>query len=138
MTRLAETLRVLSSQPRRVFLLDGLGALVSTLALVAVVIPLQPYFGLPRDLLWKFASVAAVFSAYSLTCAQVLRENFRPFMAVIALSNSVYSLATMGSLYSHRVAVTPLCVLYFMLEVMIVAALVSLEIRTIRRVSPRV
>lgn len=114
-------------------MLDGCGALLSVLALVGVVIPFQPHFGLPSSLLWTFASVATGLAAYSLSCSQLLRDGFRPYLAGIACANSAYCLATISALLWHREAVTALAVIYFSLEAAIIAALVALEVETIRR-----
>lgn len=129
-----DSLKSLPSHPRRVFLLDGSGALLSVVALMAVVIPLQPSFGLPLGLLRALASVATVLAAYSLCCSLGLRKNFRPFLLGIASANTAYCLVTMSALAWHRLEITGLCLLYFSLETLVIAALVALELETARRV----
>jgi hypothetical protein len=41
--------------PRNVFLLDGIGALVSSLLLVVLLAPFESFFGMPSDYVYQLA-----------------------------------------------------------------------------------
>jgi hypothetical protein len=60
--------------PRTLFLVDGVGALVTAL-LVGVVLPtLGEHIGTPKPVLRALALTAAVLAAYLLTCAAATTE----------------------------------------------------------------
>ncbi len=126
------SLKMLLANPAKLFLLDGLGAVLSTILLWAWVIPFQPSIGMPLETLRIFASIAPVLAVYSLTCYRLVK-NYRPYLTVIATANSAYCLATLVSLLWHRKSMTVLGTAYFLLEILVVSLLVNLEYRAARR-----
>lgn len=126
-------LTTLPSRPRTLFLVDGLGALLSLVLLLGLLLPNHKALGLPEPLLQLFAIIAAALSAYSLTCSRLAPSNHRPLMAILATANASYCLLTLSALYLRRQRVTPLGLLYFTGEVAIIAGLVFLEIASARR-----
>lgn len=116
------------NHPRRLFLLDGIGALIS-----AVLLTQLPGLGLPAATIRTLAGLASVCAAYSLTCAQfVTLGNYRPYLAAVALANTGYCVVTLGTLVRHRASVTPLGVTYLLLEILVISLLVCLEFRAVR------
>lgn len=52
----------------KLFLIDGIGALITALLLSQVLARYESVFGMPASLLYVLAGVAACFAVYSLTC----------------------------------------------------------------------
>jgi len=71
---------------RRLFLIDGIGALVSAVMLGLVLTVWAPVFGMPRRVLIPLALVAAGFAIYSLTCS--VRTHDPKFLFAIAVANT--------------------------------------------------
>ncbi len=119
-------------RPRTLFLLDGVGALVTAL-LVGVVLPrLGEYIGTPRPVLRALALTAAVFAAYSLACAALQPTRWPGYLRGIALANAGYCAVTAAVLIRFRATLHPLDWIYFAGEIVVVGALVTLELRVAR------
>jgi FtsH-binding integral membrane protein len=122
----------LARSPRALFLVDGVGALVTAL-LVGVVLPtLGEHIGTPRPVLRALALTAAVFAAYSLTCAATRPTRWPGYLRGIALANAGYCLVTAALLIRFSATLQALDWLYFVGEIVVVCALVTLELRVAR------
>jgi hypothetical protein len=129
-------IRVLS--PRALFLVDGVGALVTAL-LVGVVLPtLGELIGMPRPILRALALTAAVYAAYSLTCAAMRPTRWPACLRAIALANVGYCLVTAAVLGRFAAALHVLDWLYFVGEIVLVGALATWELRVARAATPEV
>jgi hypothetical protein len=70
-----------------VFLIDGLGALVSAL-LLGVVLPFfQDHLGMPLPIFYGLAALAATFCIYSLSCFFLVRTHQRKWLQAVMLAN---------------------------------------------------
>ncbi len=118
--------------PRTLFLVDGAGALVTALVVGAVLPGLGEHIGMPRPVLRALALTAAVFVAYSLTCAAMRPTHWPGYVRGIALANAGYSLVTAAVLVRFRAGLQVLDWLYFVGEIVVVCALVTLELGVAR------
>lgn len=109
--------------PRLLLLVDGLGALLSALLLVAL-----PQLGIPAHTLRRLALAATVMASYSLTCCLTHRTG-RIYLGAIATANAVYCLTTIAVVIWHRTTLTPFGFLYFLGEIIIISQLIRLEYR---------
>lgn len=126
---LSSIIQKLIANPRQIFLLDGVGALVSAAFLLGILVPFQAAFGMPEKNLYQLAGVASVFALYSMTCYFRISERWRSFLRVIAVCNTLYCLATAALVVYWYQSLTALGVLYFVLEMLVILALVSLEFK---------
>lgn len=118
--------------PRTLFLVDGVGALVTAL-LVGVVLPaLGEHIGTPRPVLRALALAAAVYAAYSLTCAVTRPTRWPGDLRGIALANAGYCLVTAAVLIRFTAVLHVLDWLYFVGEIVVVGTLATLELRVAR------
>lgn len=118
--------------PRTLFLVDGVGALVTAL-LVGVVLPtLGEHIGTPRPVLRALAMTAAVLAAYSLTCAATRPKRWPGYLRGIALANAAYCVVTAAFLIRFSATLHALDWLYFVGEIVVVCALVTFELRVAR------
>jgi hypothetical protein len=118
--------------PHTLFLVDGAGALVTAL-LVGVVLPrLGEHIGTPRPVLQALALAAVVLAAYSLTCAATRPRRWPGYLRGIALANAGYCMVTAAVLIRFAAALHVLDWLYFVGEIVVVGALVTLELRVAR------
>lgn len=115
--------------PNRLFLIDGLGAVLSALMLGGVLAHWEPVFGMPKPELYVLAGIAVVFAVYSLLCSWRLKGNWRPFLLGIGFANFFYCGLTLGLVIWHWDSLTLLGILYFIGESLIVLSLVSIELK---------
>jgi hypothetical protein len=118
---------------RRLFLIDGIGAILTALLLSQVLARYESLFGMPAHLLYILAGIAACFALYSLTCFWRVRDGGAPFLKAIAIANTLYCAATLGLVVYRFDTLTWLGVSYFVGEVLVVMALVSVELRAARK-----
>ncbi len=86
---------------RRLFLIDGIGAIVTALLLSQVLARYESVFGMPAQLLYILAGIAACFALYSLTCFWRVQDGGAPFLKAIAIANTLYCVATLGIVSYH-------------------------------------
>ena len=123
---------LIAVKPKNLFLIDGIGALTTAALLYFVVGRWDSLFGMPSDIVSLLAFIALGFAAYSMVCFLSIPRQWKRFLALIATANSLYCVATLTLCILHRDAVTALGWAYFLGEIAIVMALVTLEFRTAR------
>ena len=114
---------------RNIFLLDGLGAVVSCLFLGLVLPALQPYIGMPLFVLYGLAALAFSFALYSLSCYYFADHNNPKWLLGIITLNLSYCLLSLILLMRFWGLLTPFGATYFIAEKLIVLGIVSLEWR---------
>lgn len=122
-------LKTLTTNPKTIFLIDGLGALLTAIMLGFVLTNFEVYFGMPRSVLHCLAVVACVFMLYSLACYVFLKNRWRTFLSIIMVANLLYCGLTiiLASYFYSRL--TPLGIAYFLLECLVILGFVWLEKR---------
>jgi hypothetical protein len=118
---------VLVKNPRKILLIDGLGALLSSLLLL-VVASFETVFGMPKQVFYLLIPLAIIFTINSLTCYYLKVSNWR-ILYVIATANLSYCLLTLVLVFYHWQGMTWLGIWYFFSELAIVLLISSLEIK---------
>jgi phosphatidylserine synthase len=116
-------------QPKQLFLIDGLGALVSAIMLGIVLVMFESHFGMPKNILYWLAGLAAVFAVYSLTNYFRFGENWRLFLRIIAIVNLLYCALTAVLVVQHVQELSILGIAYFIGEMIIVITLAMIELK---------
>ena len=112
---------------KKLFLIDGLGALVTAFLLSQVLARFESVFGMPREILWVLAGMAGCFAVYSFLCHLFIEENGKPYLKGIAVANTVYCITTLGLVIYLNESLTYLGLAYFIGEIIILLILVRLE-----------
>ncbi len=115
---------------KNIFLVDAFGALVTFLLLNQVVARFTGFFGMPTQIALILSFVAAAFAAYSFICHISAPGNPGPFLAIIAIANTLYGIATTILLMTLPLQIPGY--IYFIGEIGIIALLVSYEVWIIR------
>jgi len=113
--------------PKNLFLLDGIGALVSAFLLGVVLVKFQNIIGMPVNVLYFLAALPCCFVLYDLYCYFQFNENWRSFMKGIAFANLMYCVISITSLFLHSHLLTTLGIAYFVGELIILFFLVCIE-----------
>lgn len=122
-------LRKLTSNPKELFLIDGIGALVSILFLGVVLVWLEDKIGMPKNVLYILASLPIFFAIYSFSCYFFLKNNWKPFLKGIAILNLLYCFLTIGLLFFLDHNLTFLGWTYFIIELIILGFLIAIEFK---------
>ncbi len=110
-----------------IFLIDAIGALLTAFFLFGVLATFEVYFGMPSKVLYLLAGIACCFSIYSISCYLLIKENWKPFLIVIIISNTIYALLSIGFIIAHSDKLTKIGFLYFSLEIIIIGLIVIME-----------
>lgn len=130
---MSEIIKRLIRNPKTLFLVDSLGALVTALILFAILKNFYNYFGMPQTLLAYLSMIAVVFCLYSMSCFILVKDNWQPFLRVISYANLLYCCLTLSLLVYYYQSITIFDVTYFIAEIISVCGLVFIELKAVRK-----
>ena len=122
-----------NDNPRTIFLIDGIGAIVSAVMLGIVLPLLQDLIGMPTEVLYYLASAAVMFAIYSLSCALIVPIKWPTFLRIIAFVNLTYCAVSVGLVYHYYPQLTKLGMAYFTIEKLIVIYIVMMELKAAKK-----
>lgn len=128
-----ENILLFITKPKSLFLLDGFGALLTTLLLFFVLRTFNDFFGLSKNTLEYLAALALVFSIYSVSCYFFVRTHWKSFLKIICTANILYCILTIGILFYHYQNISIFGIAYFLGEIAVIAGIVFLEIKAIKK-----
>jgi hypothetical protein len=114
------------SNPRRLLFIDAVGAMVTASITALVLAAERVPTGLPPNLLYVLAGVAALFAAISMS-GVLFSPRPQHFLRLIAIANLSYCGATVIICAIHFGSLTIWGGIYFPIEVVIVVALATWE-----------
>lgn len=115
---------------KRLFLIDGCGALLSAVMLSLVLTSLHEYIGMPKSILLWLGGVALLFAIYSFGCYKFLNSGHAYFLRGIAMVNFLYLLTTLSLVVIFWSELTHLGMAYFIVESGVILGLVVLELKS--------
>ena len=116
---------------KRLFLIDFSGALISTFMLGVLIPKFNHFIGMPISILYPLAFTAFIFAIYSGFCFLKIKKNWKPFLTIIAICNLIYCCITLILVIQQHEQLSILGFIYFIIEMIIITALVILEYKTI-------
>ena len=127
-----------NSNPKKLFLIDGLGATISAVLLGIVLTRLVSFIGIPESTLYFLAVIPSLFAIYDFYCYLKIENKIGIFLKTIGIANLVYCCLSVGLAIYHRATITHLGWMYVLIEVMIVGLLAYVEMKVAKRLSKRV
>lgn len=121
---------LLTTNPKQLFLIDGIGALVSALFLGVVFVQLESAIGMPKNILYGLALAPCFFAMYSFGCYFFVKSSRSPYLKFIAICNLLYCCTTIWLVYGNYENLTSLGLFYFIVELIVILILVGIEIRS--------
>lgn len=115
--------------PKKFFLIDSIGALLSAFLLGVVLTRFEDTFGMPQKVLYWLSFMACVFSAYSFFCYIGIKGNWKPYLKIISVVNLLYCCLTMTLVIYFFQKLTVPGMLYFILEIIVVTILALIELK---------
>lgn len=113
--------------PKKLFLLDGIGAAMTAILLYAVLPSFKEYIGMPQAVLNLLSLIACIYAFYSLTCYFIAGSNWRFLLKIIAIANLFYCSLTATLVVTHYAQLTGFGILYFVVEIIIISSLAAIE-----------
>ncbi len=114
---------------RKLFLLDGFGALLSAVLLGVVLVKLNAYFGIPVATLYFLAVLPCFFAVYDFYCYFKMKKDLGKFLKGIAIINLLYCCLSLALAFYHYQEILYLGWIYIVVEIIIVVALSIIELR---------
>lgn len=121
--------RILLTQPRKIFLFDALGAIVSLLLLLGLVAGFDNFFGISKPVLYKLAFIPLLFALYSMSCYFINPKQWQVNLKIIAIANILYVCITLGLAFYYFGTISVLGIVYFMAEIVVLILLSRFEWR---------
>ena len=118
----------LAEKPKTLFLIDCLGAMLTTFFLFVLMRQFNEYFGMPKTILTYLSVIAICFCIYSTACLLFLNGRWTPFIRVIGIANLLYCALTMGLLIKYYPLLTIIGAVYFLIEIVIICGLAYIEL----------
>ena len=115
--------------PKQLFLIDGLGALLSALLLGVVLVRLEGCFGIPPPTLYLLAVFPCCFAAYDYYCYSNAEQHCKIQLTRIATANLLYCCLSIGLAIYHSNTLTLWGWSYLLGELIIVITLAIIELR---------
>lgn len=118
----------LSSQPKALFLLDGIGALTTALLLFFVLGNFSDQIGMPQQIVTLLSGLALCFCCYSMACFFLVKKKWKSTLYGIGTANLLYCVVTISLSIFHFSRLTGIGLAYFLGEAGIIGGLACLEL----------
>ena len=120
--------------PKKIFLIDGAGALLTALTLIFAPVLLPGIFGLPQAQTMLLGSIAVCIAVYSLyNYVRFNPTRWKLLLRIIALANLAYCLLSLVVLLYFYKQVTVIGWIYFTGEIAIIISLFLWEMNILNR-----
>lgn len=134
---LKKIIQQLTERPKLLFLVDSLGALITTFFLLVVLRNFNEYFGMPKIIVNYLCIIASFLCIYSATCFLLLKDNWISYIRVVTIANLLYCILTIGVIIFHYPVLTTIGVSYFITEIIIICSLVYIEFNVASSIKKR-
>ena len=130
---LQNAINQVQTNPKKLLLLDGIGAIVSAFLLGIVLTQLNDLVGIPIPTLYFLAFLPCLFAIFDFYHYQKNNNQVATPLRIIAILNLLYCCLSIGLGIYHFETITFLGWFYIVVEVMIVVGIAVWEIRVAGR-----
>ncbi|MCX2764811.1 hypothetical protein [Aquimarina muelleri] len=114
---------------KKIFLIDGIGAVLSAFLLGVILVRFEHHFGMPIPTLYFLSIFPCLFALYDLICYLLSSEKGTVLIKIIAFLNIAYCFISISSVFKHHQSLTSLGLIYFILELAIIILLITMELK---------
>jgi hypothetical protein len=136
--RIQQIISQLAKTPKKIFLIDAIGAFLTALLLFAVLRTWNEYIGMPKKTITILSAIALIFCFYSTFCFLINNRNRRFFLKIIIVSNLLYCCLTLGLLIYNFQKMTIIGVIYFGVEIIIISVLIFIELAILKSIEQNI
>ena len=115
--------------PKKLFLIDAMGALLSAFLLGVVLVKFKNLFGVPVSVLYLLTLFPVIFAVYDILCYLKTKNNLKLFLKTIAYLNILYCFVSVVILLNRYKQITFLGYSYFLVEILIILTLANFQIK---------
>ncbi len=112
---------------RKIFLIDGIGAVITLLMLTLVLVQYKDLVGMPVNILYVLGAIAGCFAVYSFSCYMSPQRHLPTLLLGIATANALYCLSTFVLVIYLWQKLSWLGIAYFLGEIALLIGLVWVE-----------
>ncbi|NLR93794.1 MULTISPECIES: hypothetical protein [Flammeovirga] len=117
-----------NQNPRKIFIIDGIGACISSVMLGVILVHFEQLFGIPISTLYVLAIFPCLFAVYDLVCYFVNIKSISIYIKGIAVFNLLYCFLSLSFGIYHKEQITLLGWSYLIAEAIIILLLASVEL----------
>ncbi len=121
--------------PKLLFLIDGMGAMISAFWLGIIFVSVESLIGIPPSTLYLLAAIPVFFVIFDFYSYQKEKNALRALLKIIAIMNLLYCLLSLGLAFLHRQTITPLGWTYIIVEIILIITLAILELEVAKKLS---
>lgn len=119
-------------EPKKLFLIDALGALVSAFMLGVVLVHFEAFFGVPTRVLYFLAALPCGFALLDMLFYKASAAMNRRGLIIIGVINIAYCILLLALAYTHIASITSWGWIYIVGEVLIVLLIAFYELKVAR------
>jgi hypothetical protein len=123
----------LIKNPKQLFMIDGIGALVSATLLGIFLPQFESIFGIPISALYWLAIFPCLFAFYDFYCYFWIKTKVTKYLTGLAAINVMYCVLSIIVAYYHHNSITTFGWLYILMEITVVLLLANLEYSTAKK-----
>lgn len=122
-----------TTYPKHLFVLDGIGALLSAFLLGYILVELETIFGIPKSTLYLLAAFPLIFALVDFYSYHKKKIIVTKFMGLIACMNMLYCGLSLLSAIYHQQTITVWGISYISGEIIIVMILALTELKVMNK-----
>lgn len=126
-----------TKEPKKLFIADGIGAVVSTFLLGFVLVKLEKYIGVPVSTLYLLAALPVFFAIYDFLCFKYVEKDVGHFLIGIAVINILYCCLSIGFAIHHYETITGLGWTYIIIEIIVVIVIAVIELKVGKQIETK-
>lgn len=124
-----------SCNPKKLFQIDGIGAVLSAFLLGVVLVKWEALFGIPKSTLYFLALLPCFFAVYDMFCYLKVDKKSGVYLQGIAITNLIYCCLSLGLAIYHKEEITNLGWMYIVTEIVIVGGLAYIELKVAQKIN---
>lgn len=122
-----------ASVPKKLFLFDGIGAMLSWAILFLILIPNHQMIGIPAAALKFLATFPILFAAFDAIVSYLRPKSFKPFINIVIALNVGYCALTLSHILMFSSTISWIGAVYFVSEILIILLLVRIELKVLKK-----
>jgi len=127
--KIKKLINSIERNPKVLFLIDGIGALVTAFCLGIVLVHFENIFGIPPSILYVLAVIAIFYAVYDFYSYRQPKAQAAKYLRGIAVLNIMYCLSSLSLASYHSEQITIWAWAYLINEIIIIVLLSMLEFK---------
>lgn len=119
----------LKQNPKKLFLIDGIGAFITVMMLLLLFDRFNEHFSFPSQIIPYLSLMGTSLFIFSTLCYLFLKNKWSTYISTVAFGNLLYCIVTLGLLALYFDQFSKIGTLYFLIETIIVGLLVYIELK---------